>query len=104
MTTTHHDDRPAAGDDLAAAEQALLTALAQHQRAEALLMSGDQIAADLYQLGYRAGIEEGERRAAERAERSAAAFLDYLGCDPAATPRPIPPLERHTTTNERRAA
>lgn len=104
MTTTHHDDRPAAGDDLAAAEQVLLEALAEHQRAEALLMSGDPIAADLYQAGYRAGIEEGERRAAARAEQAAAAFLDYLRTDPAATPRPVPPLEAQTTTTGRRAA
>ncbi|MGX5358764.1 hypothetical protein [Kocuria sp. KH4] len=93
MTITHQDVQAAAGNDLVAAEQALRKAIDQHQQAEALLMGGDPIAADLYQAGFRAGIEEGERRAAERAEQAAAAFIDYLRTDPAATPQPVPPLD-----------
>lgn len=62
-------------------------------RAEDLLRRADPVAAELYQLGYREGVEVGERRAGERAARAADQFLYYLAEDDGCTPRPIPPLD-----------
>lgn len=74
--------------------EALLHEVEQtHTRAVTLLRKVDPVAVELYELGFRAGMGEGERRAGERAQQAAAAFLAYLAEEPAATPRPIPPLE-----------
>lgn len=82
------------------APDALLHEIEQvNARAVALLRTADPIACALYEMGHRAGIEEGERRAAERAERAASAFLAYLAEDDECTPQPVPPIE-----NSRRAA
>ena len=68
--------------------------LAVHARAEALLRAVDPVACELYQLGYRAGLADGDARAGARAQTAAQQFLDYLSEDPDATPGPIPPLDR----------
>lgn len=66
---------------------------AARDRAYELLRAVDPVAVELYQAGFRAGIEEGERRADDQGERDAGAFLNYLAEDADATPGPIPPFE-----------
>lgn len=77
------------------ATDALLHEIQQtHTRAVALLSTADPVAVELYELGFRAGVEDGERRAGERAQHAANAFLAYLAEDDDCTPRPVPPLRR----------
>lgn len=65
-------------------ETVLTAALAVHDRACELLQ-----AVELHQMGYRLGVEEGEHRADQQAERAVAAFINDLS-DLGEKPGPLP--------------
>lgn len=80
------------------AEDAVRQAMAVHRRAADLVRAGNPVAVELnetaWQAGFRAGIAEGERRAATRAEEWAQRFLCELGVLPAIPPLAIVPERR----------
>lgn len=83
----------ASARDLPTVADIIREAMGHRLRAEEMLLAADPVAVELYELGYRQGVEEGERRAGERAARDAARFLAYVAEEPQATPGRIPPLE-----------
>lgn len=102
MSTTHstRDPAPMGGETTSnlppTAGEIIRGLRLVHDRAVDLLRRADPVAVELHELGYRAGLEAGERQAAARAARDAAAFLAYLAEDPDTTPRPIPSLDHAT--------
>ncbi|WP_143470080.1 DUF2799 domain-containing protein [Kocuria marina] len=85
------------------AEDTVRQAEAVHRRAEDLIRAGNPVAVELnetaWQAGFRAGIAEGERRAAARAAQWTTRFLHELGVLP-----DIPALESTHDLNWRAAA
>lgn len=98
QNTTEHDTTGASGHDLPTAGEVLREALGVRLQMEEKLRAADPLTVEAHEsgvrLGFHLGVQEGERRAGERAEKAAGRFLDYLAEDPAATPGEIPPLQR----------
>lgn len=88
----------ASDHDLPTAGEVLREALGIRLQMEEKLRAADPLTVEAHEsgvrLGFHLGVQEGERRAGERAEKAAGDFLDYLAEEPAATPGEIPPLQR----------
>lgn len=96
MNSTRHSSAVPGCPELDESElqrEVLAEMFAIHDRAVSLLRSAEPVASELYQLGYRARINDEQRQADATHQVAAARFLGFLAEDPEATPYPLPPLE-----------
>jgi hypothetical protein len=92
----HEDSMPdstATGTPVGGATVTDISVDAIHSRAIDVLLSGDPVARELFQWGFRVGESHTVDRIHARAAHITDEFLSYLAEDPEAIPGPIPPLE-----------